>query len=244
MSKSTILFELFGMPVHLFGIMVALGIGVALYVTLLEAKRRGLDPEKIADLSLMLMVGGILGARIIFILLNISDYLANPISMLSINKGGLAFHGAVFTGAVIAWIFAKRNKVSFLSIGDLVAPGLALGYAVGRIGCDIYGNVTSVPWAVDVYGVARHPVQLYSALAGFLIFAILWAKRKQSAYEGEILLLFAGLYSGYRFFIEFFRSEGGVTPAQLISLLILASCLVIYQLKRRSGSLIPEGGRK
>lgn len=243
MSMPTVLFTLFGVPVYIFGITVALGIGVALYITLREAKRLGMDPEKIFDLSLLLMVGGILGARVLYILLNLPAYLADPISMLSIHKGGLAFHGAVFAGALMAFLFARKHQLSFLALGDLVAPGLALGYAVGRLGCDIYGNVTSVAWAVDVYGVPRHPVQYYSAAAGFVILGILWARRKSRRYEGELLLLFTGLYSGYRFMIEFFRSEsGGVTEAQLISLFILVCCMLGYGIKRYYVTISVERG--
>ena len=129
---------------------------------------------------------------------------------------------------LVTLIFARRNKWTFTDLGDLLTPGLALGYAVARIGCDIYGNVTAVPWAVVVSGEPRHPVQLYSALTGFVIFLVLWRRREHIRYSGETLLLFAILYSVSRFFIEFFRSQGGITPAQYASALIAFVGFALY----------------
>ena len=137
MSKSTILFELFGFPVHLFGVMLALGIMAALHVTLREAKRQNLNEDKIFELAMVLMVGGVLGARILYVLLNIGIYLQNPASVFSIHKGGLAFHGGVLAGAAIVVYYAKSNQISFLRLADLLSPALVLGYAIGRLGCDI-----------------------------------------------------------------------------------------------------------
>ena len=245
MSKPTVLFEIFGVQVYLFGVMVAIGIAAGLYVALKEAKRQGLDPDKITDLSFVLMVGGIVGARLIYVILNLGTYINNPASLFSLHKGGLAFHGAALAGIFIVYVFAKKNSVSFMKIADLFAPALILGYAIGRLGCDIYGNASNVPWAVDVFGVTRHPVQYYSAFAGFIIFAVLRSKRKAILFEGQLFILLAGLYSGYRFFIEFFRNETrAVTPAQIVSLLILVGCLLYTEQRKRSGSLAPAGGNK
>ncbi|EEG78539.1 prolipoprotein diacylglyceryl transferase [Dethiobacter alkaliphilus] len=245
MSKPTVLFELFGLQVYLYGVMVAIGIAAGLYVALSEAKRKGLDPDKITDLSFVLMVGGIVGARLVYVLLNIGNYISHPASLFSIHKGGLAFHGAAFAGIAIVYVFAKKNSVNFMKIADLFAPALILGYAIGRLGCDIYGNETTVAWGVDVFGVTRHPVQFYSAFFAFVIFGVLWYKRKAIEFEGQLFIWLAGLYSGYRFFIEFFRNEtSAVTPAQLISLGILAACFIYSEHRKRSGSLVSEGGRK
>ena len=243
MSKPTVLFEVFGAQIYLYGVMVAIGIAAGLYVVLREAKRQGFNPDKITDLSFVLMVGGIIGARLVYVLLNIGNYINNPASLFSLHKGGLSFHGAAFAGIAIVYVFAKKNRVSFMKIADLFAPALILGYAIGRLGCDIYGNVTNVPWAVDVFGMTRHPVQFYSAFAAFIIYVVLWSKRKAIQFEGQLFILLAGLYSGYRFFIEFFRNETRVvTAAQLISLLILVACLLYSEHRKRSGSLAHEGG--
>ena len=228
MSKSTVLFDIAGFPVHLFGIMIALGILAGLYVTVKHAEKYNLNGDKIYDLVLQLLVGGVIGARILYILLNLGYYLSSPLSVFSIHRGGLAFHGAVLAGVLIVWRFAKKNNMSFLAMADFLAPGLILGYAVGRIGCDIFGNVTSVPWAIDVYGLPRHPVQLYSAVSGFGIFAILMWVRKCANFQGQVFTHFIGLYSSYRFFIEFFRNSGsGITTAQIVSAVLVIAYFVV-----------------
>jgi phosphatidylglycerol:prolipoprotein diacylglycerol transferase len=111
---------------------------------------------------------------------------------------------------------------------------------VGRIGCDIYGKVTAVPWAVIAGGVPRHPVQLYSALAGYLIFFVLWKKKEYRRYRGEVLLLFLILYSIYRFLVEFFRSTNGFTLAQYASLLAAAGLVLFSCVGQKSWT--SEGG--
>jgi phosphatidylglycerol:prolipoprotein diacylglycerol transferase len=244
MSAPTVLFYLGNLPVHLYGVMVALGIMAGMYVTIQEAKRMGMNPDKIMDLGLVLMVGGIVGARVLYVLLNISVYLQNPVSILHVSKGGLSFHGAALAGVMIVYFFAKKNKVSFLKTADLLSPGFVLGYAIGRLGCDIYGNASTVPWAVTINGVPRHPVQFYSAAIAFIIFGILWSRRHTIKFQGETFLMFSALYSGYRFFIEFFRNDGSVTPAQIASLVIVAACIVVYRHLTKESELLPAGGKR
>lgn len=233
MSAPTILFYIGSFPVHLFGVMIALGIATGMYVVVRECEAIGLNREKVLDLILYVVVGGVVGARVLYVMLNFSDYRQNPLSIFAVHQGGLAFHGAVFAGVIIGVVFTRVNRLSFSTLADLFAPGLAIGYAIGRIGCDIYGNVTTVPWAVYVNGVGRHPVQFYSAFAGFVIFALLWTRRKSQRFSGEIFLLFIALYSIYRFFVEFFRSAGGFTPAQYLSLIAVAMSGLVLAIKYR-----------
>lgn len=244
MSSPKILFTIGNFSVHLYGVMVLLGFGAGMYVVLKEAERKGFETEKIIDLVFWLFAAGLAGARALFVILNWDSFRGAPLDILSVHQGGLAFHGAVLAGILVTLLFARRNKWSFAGLGDLLAPGLALGYAVGRIGCDIYGNVTAVPWAVVVGGEPRHPVQLYSALAGFVIFFVLWRRREQLRYNGESLLLIAILYSVSRFFIEFFRSQVIITPAQYASVLIAALCFALCAVVGRKNRkiLINKGG--
>lgn len=232
MSAPRLLFSLGGLNIHLFGVMVSLGFLAGTYAALKRAERNGLDQNKALVLILYLLAGGLAGARLLYVALNWNDFSASPLSVFSLHQGGLAFHGAVLGGVITALIYARCQRISFLELGDAFAPGLILGYAIGRIGCDIFGNVTNVPWAVLVEGSLRHPVQLYSALAGFAIFILLWKRGKNRRFAGEILLLLAGSYSVYRFIIEFFRYDaGGLSPAQYASMVITAAALAILALK-------------
>lgn len=244
MSAPVVLFSLGNISVHLYGVMVALGFLAGTYVILKAAERKGFESEKLMDLLFWLLAGGLAGARILYVILNLESFRHAPLSVLSVRQGGLAFHGAVLTGLLITLFFARRHKWSFAALGDLLTPGLALGYAVGRIGCDIYGNMTVVPWAVMVSGEPRHPVQLYSALAGFMIFFVLWLRKEHMRFKGESLLLFAILYSVYRFLIEFFRSQGGITTAQYASVLIAAIGLALLAraVRKSRNVLISKGG--
>lgn len=244
MSSPRILFSIGNLSVHLYGVMLALGILAGSYVVLKDAERKGFEREKIMELLLLLLAGGLVGARALYVILNFGVFRRDPLSILFVHQGGLAFHGAVLAGVLITFLFAHRQGWSFRDLSDLLAPGLVLGYAVGRIGCDIYGNVTAVPWAVFVGGVPRHPVQIYSALASFAIFLVLWYKKEHRHYKGEILLLFATLYSVYRFFMEFFRSQGGFTPAQYTSIFIAAVGLALLAGAGRKNHhlTINEGG--
>lgn len=228
MSAPKVLFTVGNVTVHLFGVIVALGFLAGLYVVNHEWQRRKLPVDKLADMALYLLLGGLVGARALFVVLNFAYFRQNPGHVFFIHQGGLAFHGAVIAGAIIVLVFAVRNGIPFLDLADTFVPGLAIGYAIGRIGCDIFGNPAGVPWAVVVDGVARHPVQLYSALAGYTVFAVLWTKRHSQRYRGEMFLAFTAMYSLYRFVIEFFRSGSGLTIAQYASVGFTLSSLVLF----------------
>lgn len=244
MSSPIVIFTIGNLSVHLYGVMVILGFWAGMYLVLKEAKRKGFETQKIMDLFFWLLAGGLAGARALYVILNWDFFSREPLSILSFHQGGLAFHGAVFAGILVTLLFAHKNKWYFAGLGDLLALGLALGYSVGRIGCDIFGNVAEIPWAVVVGGEPRHPVQLYSSLAVFIIFFVLWRRRAHILYSGETLLLFAVLYSVNRFFVEFFRSQGSITPAQYASALIAVVGFALHAgvVRRTRDISISKGG--
>jgi phosphatidylglycerol:prolipoprotein diacylglycerol transferase len=243
MSASRVLFSIGGFSIHLFGVMVALGIIAGAYTAIRMAEKKGIGKEIVTDLILYMLLGGIIGARLLYVLQNISYYGQNPVSILSVHQGGLSFHGAVFGGAAVVFAYTRMHKISFLKLADALVPGLAIGYAIGRIGCDIFGNVTNVPWAVTVGDVTRHPVQLYSALAGYLIFILLLEVSKKQRFTGEVFLLFVASYSGYRFFIEFFRSTSTLfSNAQYLSMITAAAGILLLFALKKSFPVAHKGG--
>jgi len=234
-----ILFKLGPITIYKLGFFVALGMLVGMYLVLKEARRKGLNEDDVLNFTMPIIIFGFIGARLLFVLLDLAFYLENPAMILHVNEGGLSFHGAILGGLIAAVIYTRMKKISFYKLADTVAPSLALGYGIGRIGCDIYGKVTNVPWAVVVDGVPRHPAQLYSALAGFIIFMILWNRRKKTRYDGELFVNFVMLYSIYRFIIEFFRDSvmvGSLSVAQWVSLGLVVLG-VIYDHARKNKSL-------
>lgn len=228
-----------------YGAMVALGILVGLAVVLHAGKREGLDGDAVFDLALYMIVAGVLGSRIAYVLLEWEKYGTEPAAMLRIWDGGLSFFGAlVLCLAVFIW-FSRRRALSVTRTGDVLALGVAAGYPFGRIGCFLNGCCYGLPTdhvlgiAFPFDGVLRHPTQLYSAGFGVLIFLTLWMLNRKKPFHGFLMWLFLILYGGYRFLIDFWRVSpptgiDALTAGQLVSLAVVAvSGLALYFTWRR-----------
>ncbi|HTY13782.1 MAG TPA: prolipoprotein diacylglyceryl transferase [Candidatus Omnitrophota bacterium] len=215
-----ILFKLGPFTVYSYGFMIALaflaGIALASYL----AKRDGIDPDKIFDLAVWVLVSSIIGARVFYVLEFIGDFAKDPLSALYLWQGGMVFFGGVAFAIIAVAIWSRVNKINVLKLLDAIAPATALGYAIGRIGCFLrgccYGTETSLPWGVqfpDACGV-RHPTQIYSSLSGLLMMALLLLVLSKRKFDGQVFSAGLMLYSVYRFLIEFIRTN----PKYLFSL--------------------------
>ncbi len=223
-------FHLFGRPIYWYGIMVALGFLAGIVHWNRRAQREGWPPEIGADLSLWIMGGGIIGARVAYVLANWPEYRHAPLSILRFDQGGLVFYGGFLGGIFAVVIFARHRKRPLLEMGDFAISAVPLGHAFGRIGCFIngccYGAPTDGPLRCSFEGVDRHPVQLYESAANVLIYMMLlraWSRRHRS---GDILALYLMSYPTGRFLLEFLRGDArlrwaGLTVAQIISLVLL-----------------------
>lgn len=237
-----ILFEIGTIKIYAWGTLVALAFVVALFLTYRDAKRTEIEPSKVLDFGFWLLIAGLIGARIVYLLFEIPTFLKNPIQSLFLQQGGLSIHGAVIGGVIAGVIFARRQKISFASLADLVAPPLVLAQAIGRWGCFLgaqcYGKIANVPWAVKFVGIdgLRHPTQLYESVFDIIIFAFLWKWRTKKRFKGEIFLLYLILYSIGRSIVETFRDNpavfGSITAAQLASLPIAVIALILLIRKR------------
>lgn len=241
-----VLIHLGNFKIYSYGFFVALGIIAATLYLMSRVKRKGGSPETVIDLVLVTVISGVIGARLAYILLyDPRYYLEHPGRIFMLQEGGLAFYGAFILGLLAAVIFLRKAKIPVLGFLDLVAPALALGYAVARIGCFLngccYGRPTELPWGVVfpvVDGLRRHPTQLYSVLAGLLIFAFLeWKTRKGIRFQGQIFSLFLILYGLLRAGIEFLRENaqitGGPATASLAALALAAAGAVFYFVLKR-----------
>lgn len=228
-----ILFELGPVKIYTYGLLVASAFLVSTYLVKREARREGISQDIILNLCLGLVIFGILGARLLYILQNLKFYLAYPGQILMLHKGGLSFFGGLILAIIFAVIFLKRARLSVLHTFDLVSPYLALAQAIGRIGCFFNGCC---------YGRLGHPVQLYAAFNLLLIFIILRVfQAKQRAFAGKIFLLYCLLYSISRFFMEFLRGDNlpvmaGLTIHQLISIGIILISGAIWWRNAKSSS--------
>ncbi|HUO53243.1 MAG TPA: prolipoprotein diacylglyceryl transferase [Rhodoblastus sp.] len=210
-------------------------------------------PEKLDDLLVYVAFGAVLGGRTGYVLFyNLPYFLRNPWEIPMLWNGGMAFHGGLAGATLGAWLFARREKISFLSVGDLccaVAPlGLFLVRIANFIKPELWGRPTDVPWAMVFPGAGpepRHPSQLYEAgLEGLVLGLILALAVRAGAFRRPGLTsgLFIGLYGVARIICEFFREPdpqlgflfGGATMGMLLSapLVILGALVVLYSLRR------------
>ena len=243
-----ILFQLGPVPFRSYGVMLMIGFLLGLYRAVRAAKRRGMDAAGVVDVCLYSLLAGIVGSRLIFILLNWSEFRGNMGDILSVWQGGLSFHGGILFALGATYAYARAKRIPFMTIADLLAPSVAIGYAVTRIGCFLngccYGVPTSVVWGVqfpNVDELARHPTQLYSAAASFLIYLALVRVEKAERPRGYVFAAYLALYSVYRFSIEFLRKGTtadvlvlGLTQAQIASVVIcIGAVFALWRMGRR-----------
>jgi phosphatidylglycerol---prolipoprotein diacylglyceryl transferase len=227
--------------IYSYGLMVAVAVATATLLVYKHSPEFGLDKEKIVDFVIAVLIGGIVGARIFYVLLNIRYYLARPSEIINITKGGLVWYGAFFVGILVGIWFVKRNNINFWIGGDLFAPYIALAQGIGRIGCFLNGCCYGSPAPSDhVFAVVfpddsvfRHPTQIYSAITLIALFMVLRIWQNKRRFNGEIFLGYGMLYSLARFGLEFIRGDNPrilahLTISQLISIAIFAVCLIVF----------------
>lgn len=225
-------FSIFGLEIRWYGLLIASAVLIGTVLALKEAKRKGVKEETLIDMLLFAVPAAIIGARAYYVIFMWDYYSKNPSQILNIRGGGLAIHGVIIAGALVAIIFAKIRKENFWTLADIVAPSLILGQAIGRWGNfanqEAHGGPTDLPWGIMIDGVKVHPTFLYESIWNLLVFGfLLWYRRKKATVEGEIFVLYLMLYSVGRFFIEGLRTDslmlGPFRVAQLISLAIIMS---------------------
>jgi len=243
-------------PIHIYwyGLMVVLGIVAGLLAILRLAKLYNLNRELVFDLAFWLIIFGLIGARLYDVGLNLSFYLAHPLQVLEIWRGGLAIHGAVIAGLIVVFVFARRKKINFWQLTSLMVPGLALGQAIGRWGNyfnqEIFGLPTNLPWGIPIDLLNRpapyitnqffQPTFLYESLGCLLIFALLFGLNFYFARRDRLnlrffvwlTLIYMILYSILRFLAEFIRLDPapylfGLRWPQIISLLLIGLSIII-----------------
>jgi len=251
-------FGSFRLPTY--GVLMVLGILGAMVTVTRLGRREGLDPGRLFDMSTWLIVVGLLGAKVLMILTEWRFYSDNPreiFSWATLQSGGV-FYGGFIAAAVFGAWYVRAYRLPFWKTGDVVAPAVALGQSVGRLGCFAagcdYGKPTSSflgvvfrnPLSHQVTGVPLnipiHPAQVYESLATLVIFGILLWRIRRKAYDGEVFIIYIGLYALARFFIEFLRGDEDrgfvfnqlLSTSQFIAILaILAAAGFAWQLRFR-----------
>jgi len=250
------LFSIGPFTLHTYGLLVAIGFLIALLVTVKIGKSEGIKPQQTMDMGFLIILGAIIGSRIMYVLMNVSYYIERPMDMFKIWQGGLVFSGGIICVVLIVIWYTKKHHLSFWKVADLWAPAMAIGQGIGRIGCFMagccYGRPSGSKWGVvftDPHALAPlniplYPTQIYSSLSGFVIFFVLILMHSRKKFEGQVFLWLLVLHSTARLFVERFRGDdrglllggGDMSITQLVTLLILiASIVALFIFKRRQG---------
>ncbi len=237
-----IAFEVFGIAVRWYGILISSGMIIGTILALREAKRLGLDENLIIDFILVMIPSAIIGARLYYVIFDWSQYNGDVMRMINIREGGLAIHGGVIGGVIAGIIYTRVKKIDFWQLADIIAPSLILGQSIGRwgnfINQEAHGGPTDLPWGIMVDGVKVHPTFLYESIWNFAIFIFLMSYRKKKKFDGELFYIYLVLYSVGRFFIEGMRTDslmmGPLRVAQVLSLtLILIFGFLLFRNRRK-----------
>lgn len=234
-------FSIFGVDVMWYGILISLGMVLAVLITYKRAPRHDINPDKILDFVLICIPLGIIGARLYYVVFNWGYYAGDFMKIINIRSGGLAIHGGLLFGLGTAVILCLIWKIRPMNVLDLVIPTVALAQAIGRWGnyfnSEAHGGPTDLPWAVMIDGVPCHPTFLYESIWCLLLFVfLLWLDNRRK-FEGQIFLLYGILYSVERFFVEALRTDslmiGPFKQAQVLSLTVIVVCAAAYVILNR-----------
>lgn len=238
-----IIFQFGPLTIYSYGVMLAIAVVVCTFLVSTEARRLGFNPDVIFDIVFWIVLFGILGARIFYILLNLEFFLENPLETIMIQKGGLAWQGSLIAGGLVGvWLIQKRRLPLFQML-DLFAPYIALGQAIGRIGCFLNGCCfgREVPWGIyfPVHDAHLHPTQIYESLGLLIVFAAVRLYQGISKIEGSVFVFYLILASLLRFIVEFFRGDhelvwGNLSLFQFICLgIILAALFMGWKIRKK-----------
>ncbi len=251
MVVDPVAFRLFGLEIRWYGILIAFGLILAIIISYLIARYRRFKADEILNFAPFAIIAGVIGARLLHVVVNWSYYSKNLSSIFAFRQGGLAIQGVVIGGFIALIIFARIRKIDFWGFADCIAPSLALAQAIGRWGNffnqEAYGKPTDARIGIFISPENRlrgyesfdyfHPTFLYESIANILLFVILivlhviFRKKENKVPNGIIFNLYLIIYSLYRIFIEYYRIDssmlGSVKVVYIISGLTIIAAFII-----------------
>ncbi len=230
-------FTIFGLDVMWYGVLMAVAMILCVTIALREGKRVNISEDDLLNLAIVAIPSGLLCARLYYVVFNWSWYSNNLSEILNFRGGGMAIHGGLIGGLLAGFIYTKVKKIDFFKMADTVIIGMPLGQAIGRwgnyINGEAHGGPTDLPWGILVDGVKVHPTFLYESIWNLGVFVFLWFFRTKKKYEGQIVLMYLGLYSVGRFFVEGLRTDslmfGPLRMAQVISIITIIVCVILHK---------------
>lgn len=244
-----IAFTLFGIEIRWYAITMILAIIVGFTIAYYRSRRFEFNDDNLLDFFIIVVPCSIIGARLYYVAFRWQYYSVHTNEILAIRNGGLAIHGAVIVGIIVAYLFCKFKKYNFFKFIDLAAPCLVIGQAIGRWGnyfnMEAHGRITTVPWAIPIYDLAGeiqyvHPTFLYESIWDLLIFFFLiYYEDHLEKKSGQGACIYFILYSFGRFFIEGLRTDSlmffGLKQAQLLSVILFVGAIILFFVLQKYG---------
>jgi len=230
------------------GLFTALGVAVGVWLGVRFGRQRGIPEDEAYNVAVILVLGGIIGARALFVLEHLKEFADRPLDVVRIDAGGISIYGALIGGTIAPYLYCLWRRLPKARIADAAALGAIVGMAVGRVGDIINGEhwaaATNLPWAVRYthpntlgQGEPVHPAVAYEALGDLLIFLVLFFIWRRGQREGYTFLAWAFLYGAMRFGLSFLRLDTlvwmGLRTAQIIALVAMAGSLLGFYLLSR-----------
>src|SRR5699024_6565439 len=255
-----VFFELGPLTIYCYGLIIATGVFLGLYLATKEADRLGLKKDLVIDLIVFAIPIAIISARIYYVIFEWNQYVNGPWrQVFAVWNGGIAIHGALIGSVITAIIYTRIKKVSFWQLADILAPSLILGQAIGRWGNFMNQEAHGGPISQAAYerfhqylpdfimnqmcidGIMYHPTFLYESVSNIIVFILLLVFRKYNPLRGEMFLSYIMMYSVGRFFIEGMRTDslyfGPLRQAQLISLVLIVGAAVFMWYRRKNNRI-------
>lgn len=250
-------FQVFGIEIAYYGVIIAIGMVLGVWMGMYEAKRLGLDEDRVFNMVIIAIVAAMVGARLYFVAFKWDYYRAHPAEILNYRQGGLAIYGGVLSAVLAAYIYTRYKKMPFLKVADACCMGILIGQIIGRWGNffnrEAFGGYTDSLLAmrlpesavrqsditeelaahmIDGY-IQVHPTFLYESLWNLGVLAFLFFYRKHKKFDGELILLYFLGYGLGRGWIEGLRTDQLLLPvakipvSQLLSVCIVLACAVL-----------------
>ena len=243
--------------IYWYSILVLIGIIAACFIIYRESRKNNIKKEDLIDLMFYVIIFGIIGARLYYVLFNLDYYLSNPLDIIAVWNGGLAIHGGILGGLITAIIFCKKKKINLTKMLDIIVVGIIIGQAIGRWGNffngEAFGPVTTLAYLESIHipkfiingmlidGTYHIPTFLYESLwclLGFIIMIIL--RKLKNLPLGTLTSFYLIWYGIERFFVEGLRTDSlmlfSIKIAQIVSIIfiIVGIILLIYNIKKKN----------
>ena len=258
-SPGRVAFSIGSLDIMWYGICVAIGILAGFYFIYKRAPLyHNIDQDRAFNFLVLILIAGLVGLRVYYVAFEWDYYSQNLDQILNIREGGLAIHGALIFGVIMAFILCRIWKESLLNVMDLFFVGVPLGQAIGRWGnffnSEAHGGHTDLPWAILVNGDSVHPAFLYESIWCLFLFFFLMKIDNKRRFGGQVFFLYMILYSIERYFVEGLRTDnlmvtlpfGEFRQAQLLSLAVIVLGVILYiyyyrrQVRLEQAGLVPK----